>query len=74
MVKRKKITKTYLRDVSKYEIKLYIDEDELEDALEEKDITEEDYKLVMEVKDKLLNEIKTNTNELMKLDYNKYLF
>lgn len=46
MVKRKKITKTYLRDVSKYEIKLYIDEDELEDALEEKDITE-DYKLVM---------------------------
>ncbi len=74
MVKRKKITKTYLRDVSKYEIKLYIDEDELEDALEEKDITEEDYKLVMEVKDKLLNEIKTNTNKLMKLDYNKYLF
>ena len=51
-----------------------LDEDELEDALEEKDITEEDYKLVMEVKDKLLNEIKTNTNELMKLDYNKYLF
>lgn len=46
MVKRKKITKTYLRDVSKYEIKLYIDEDELEDVLEEKDITE-DYKLVM---------------------------
>lgn len=51
-----------------------LDENELEDALEEKNITEEDYKLVMEVKDKLLNEIKTNTNELMKLDYNKYLF
>ena len=30
---------------------------------------DEDYKLVMKVKDKLLNEIKTNTNELMKLDY-----
>ena len=58
-MKRKIITKTYLRDVSKHEIKLYLDED---------------YKLVMEVKDKLLNEIKTNTNELMKLDYNKYLF
>lgn len=50
-----------------------IDEDELEEALEEKDITEEDYELVMQTKDKLLKEIEKGNNPLLEIDYYKYL-
>lgn len=51
-----------------------LDRDELDEALEIKDITEEDYQLVMEIKDKLLDEIKNNRNCFMNRDYSKYLF
>ena len=51
-----------------------LDEYELEEALKIKDITIDDYNLVMKIKEKLLNEIKSNTNKLMLIDYNKYLF
>lgn len=51
-----------------------LDKDELDEALEEKEITSEEYNLVMQVKDKLLEEIKNGTNKLMNLDYSKYLF
>ena len=51
-----------------------LDEDELDEALKIHDITNEDYELVMNVRDILLEEIKNGTNELMKIDYNKYLF
>lgn len=50
-----------------------LDEDELEKALEEKDITQEDYELVLKTKDKLINELKNKTNKYLLLDLNKYL-
>lgn len=51
-----------------------LDEDELETALQVNDITQADYDLVMQIKNKLLTEIKNGTNPLMNLDYSKYLF
>lgn len=51
-----------------------LDEDELNDALDIKDITIEDYKLVMEIRDKLLLEINNGSNKYMNRDYSKYLF
>lgn len=51
-----------------------LDKDELDEALSINDITNEDYELVMNVKEKLLEEIKNKTNKLMNIDYNKYLF
>lgn len=51
-----------------------LDMDELDEALKEKDITEDDYNFAIKTKDKILDEIKNNTNELMNIDYNKYLF
>lgn len=51
-----------------------LDKDELDEALEQKDITEEDYQLTMKIKDKLLDEIKNNSNRFMNKDYSKYLF
>ena len=51
-----------------------LDEDELEKAIATNDITEEDYKLTMKIKEKLLNEIKNNSNKFMNKDYYKYLF
>ena len=51
-----------------------LDEDELEEALEIKDITLDDYKLVMEIRDKLLLEINNGSNKYMNRDYSKYLF
>ena len=45
-----------------------LDEEELETARIEKDITEEEYKLVLKTKEKLINEIKTNTNKLMNIE------
>lgn len=50
-----------------------LDEDELEKALEENDITQEDYELVLKTKDKLINELKNKTNKYLLLDLNKYL-
>ena len=54
------------------EIKI-LDEDELIEAYKTNDITKEDLDLVYKIKDKLINEIKSNTNKLMNIDYNKYL-
>ena len=48
--------------------------DEFIEAYENGDLTEEDYNLVLEVKNKLLNEIKCKTNEYMNRDYSEYLF
>lgn len=50
-----------------------LDEDELIEAYKNNDITKEDLDLVYKIKDKLINEIKLNTNKLMNIDYNKYL-
>ena len=50
-----------------------LDEDELIEAYKSNDITKEDLDLVYKIKDKLINEIKSNTNKLMNIDYNKYL-
>lgn len=51
-----------------------LDMNELEEALKDKDITQEDYDFAIKTKDKILDEIKNNTNTLMKIDYSKYLF
>ena len=50
-----------------------LDEDELLEAYKTNDITKEELDLVYKIKDKLINEIKSNTNKLMNIDYNKYL-
>ena len=50
-----------------------LDEDELLDGYDKKDISKDDYELVLKTKDRLLEEIKNNTNDLMKIDYMKYL-
>ena len=50
-----------------------LDEDELLKAYTEGDITEDDLKLVYKIKDQLLSEISDKTNELMNIDYIKYL-
>lgn len=51
-----------------------LDEDELEEALVSNDITDDDYQLVMMMKDKLLMEIANKSNKFMNRDYSKYLF
>lgn len=51
-----------------------LDKDELDEALNNNDITLEDYELVMNIKDKLLIEINNMTNKYMNRDYSKYLF
>lgn len=50
-----------------------IDEDELKEALKNSDITEDDYQLAHCVKENLLKEIDENNNDLINLDYMKYL-
>lgn len=50
-----------------------IDEDEFEKAYEEKELSEEDYILAKEEKEKLLKEIKEKNNYLLKIDITKYL-
>lgn len=50
-----------------------LDEEELNDALKSKDITKKDYELVLKVKEQLLKEIEEQSNDLMNLDYMKYL-
>ena len=50
-----------------------LDEKELKEALKKKDITKDEYQLVLQEKNKLLKEIEEGTNPLMKIDYKKYL-
>ena len=50
-----------------------LDEDELLEAYDKKDITKKEYEMVLKTKEKLLKEIKNNSNQLMKIDYLKYL-
>ena len=50
-----------------------LDEDELIAAYESGDISFEDYKLVYQMKERLLEEISNKTNEAMNIDYMKYL-
>lgn len=50
-----------------------LDEVELVEAFEKGDISKDDYELVYQMKEKLLNEINNKTNKLMNIDYMKYL-
>ena len=50
-----------------------LDEDELQEALDKKDITKEEYDLAYKVKDKIIEEINNGTNKLLNMDYKKYL-
>lgn len=50
-----------------------IDEKELEDAYKSKDISLDDYELVLKMKERLLEEISNGTNKLMNIDVMKYL-
>lgn len=50
-----------------------LDEDELEEAYRTGVINKEDYKMAIEVKDKLVEEIKSKTNKYLNYDYSKYL-
>lgn len=50
-----------------------LDEDELIDAYESGDISQDDYELVYRMRDRLLEEINNKTNEAMNIDYMKYL-
>ena len=72
-MKKKLITNTYLNETEKYQIKLFLDEDELYNAYETGDISKEDLSLALNIKEKLLAEIKENTTKLMQIDYMKYL-
>ena len=50
-----------------------LDEDELIAAYKSGDISQEDYKLVYKMRDRLLEEINNKTNKLMNINYMKYL-
>lgn len=50
-----------------------LDEDELKEALNNKDITKEEYDLAYKVKDKIIEEIKNGTNKLLNMNHQKYL-
>ena len=50
-----------------------LDEKELEEAYKTGDITKQDYQLVLQMKEKLLQELKEKNNFLLQLDYKKYL-
>lgn len=50
-----------------------LDEDELLNAYELGDISQEDYELVYKMRDRLLEEIKNSTNKVMNINYMKYL-
>ena len=47
--------------------------DELDEALENGDLSKEEYDNVLNTSKKLLDEIKDKTNELLNIDYLKYL-
>lgn len=50
-----------------------LDRDELDEALENGDLSKEEYENVLDTSKKLLDEIKDKTNELLNIDYLKYL-
>lgn len=50
-----------------------LDEDELEIALEEKNINKEEYELAIKTKNELIKSLKNDTNKFMKIDFIKYL-
>ena len=50
-----------------------LDENELLEAYGNGDIARDDFELVYNMRDKLLEELKNNSNELMNIDYIKYL-
>ena len=50
-----------------------VDEDELDEALNNKDITKEEYDLAISIKDKIIEEIKNGTNKLLNINHQKYL-
>lgn len=50
-----------------------IDQNELQDAYNSSEITKDEYNQVIELKDKLIQEIKNGTNKYMNLDITKYL-
>ena len=50
-----------------------IDENELEMALDNEDITKDDYDLAIKIKEQILNELSNNTCLLMKKDISKYI-
>lgn len=50
-----------------------LDEEELDEALAKKIITKEDFTLANETKDCLINSIKNQTNEYLKIELNNYL-
>jgi predicted RNA-binding protein associated with RNAse of E/G family len=51
-----------------------LDEGEFLEAYKSEDISEDDYNLVLKVRDKLMEEIGNGTNEYMNRDYREYLF
>ena len=50
-----------------------LDEDELQEALDNKEITKEQFDLANKTKDELIKTIKNKTNKYMNLDVKKYL-
>ena len=52
---------------------IFIDEDELKEALDKKIISKKDYKMAYEVGNKLLAEIKNNSNKFLNMDVKKYI-
>lgn len=50
-----------------------IDQNELQDAYNSSEITKDEYNQVIELKNKLIQEIKNGTNKYMNLDITKYL-
>ena len=50
-----------------------LDEDELINAHNSGDVSDEEFELVYKIKDEILPTIKDKTNELMNIDYIKYL-
>lgn len=50
-----------------------LDENELIEAYQDGDVSKEDYEIVYKMKDRLLEEINNKTNEMMNVDYMKYL-
>ena len=58
--------------ISQESIKI-LDEDELINAHNSGDVSDEEFELVYKIKDEILPTIKDKTNELMNIDYMKYL-
>lgn len=52
---------------------IILDRDELEDALKTNNISKANYDMALRTQEELLKEIKNNTNDLLKIDYLKYI-